>query len=112
MNNKIISYLKNKYIIASALFCLYALFLDDYDIFTLITQKNRLTAIENKKKEVDQNLYQTKETLSKLEGMENVGGTNIWSYRGGFYNNWKTGVIEPDCRHIWVAETRARKKKK
>lgn len=72
MNNKIISYLKNKYIIASALFCLYALFLDDYDIFTLITQKNRLTAIENKKKEVDQNLYQTKETLSKLEGMENV----------------------------------------
>jgi hypothetical protein len=72
MNNKIISYLKNKYIIASALFCLYALFLDDYDIFTLITQKNRLTAIENKKKEVDQNLYQTKETLSKLERMENV----------------------------------------
>jgi len=64
--------LKNKYIIASALFCLYALFLDDYDIFTLITQKNRLTAIENKKKEVDQNLYQTKETLSKLERMENV----------------------------------------
>ena len=72
MNNKIISYLKNKYIIASALFCLYALFLDDYDIFTLITQKNRLTAIENKKKEVDQNLYQTKKTLSKLERMENV----------------------------------------
>ena len=72
MNNKIISYLKNKYIIASALFCLYALFLDDYDIFTLITQKNRLTTIENKKKEVDQNLYQTKETLSKLERMENV----------------------------------------
>ncbi len=64
--------MKNKYIIASALFCLYALFLDDYDIFTLITQKNRLTAIENKKKEVDQNLYQTKETLSKLERMENV----------------------------------------
>ena len=48
----------------------------------------------------------------RLEGMENVGGTNIWDYRGGFYNNWKTGVIEPDCRHIWVAETRARKKKK
>ena len=64
--------MKNKYIIASALFCLYALFLDDYDIFTLITQKNRLTTIENKKKEVDQNLYQTKETLSKLERMENV----------------------------------------
>lgn len=48
----------------------------------------------------------------RLEGMENVGGTNIWDYRGGFYNNPVTGIIEPDCRHIWVAETRARKKKK
>ncbi len=72
MNNKLFSYLKNKYIIASTLFCLYALFLDDYDIFTIITQKNRLTSIENKKKEVDNNLKQTKETLSKLQNMENV----------------------------------------
>ncbi|HBW86670.1 MAG TPA: hypothetical protein DEF82_08025 [Crocinitomicaceae bacterium] len=72
MKNKLFSYLKNKYIIASTLFCFYALFLDDYDIFTIITQKNRLTAIENKKKEVDNNLKQTKETLSKLQSMENV----------------------------------------
>jgi hypothetical protein len=47
----------------------------------------------------------------RLEGMENVAGSNIWDFRGGYYTNPSTGVIDPDCRHIWVAETRLRKKK-
>ena len=45
----------------------------------------------------------------KLEGMENVAGSNIWDYRGGWYNNPKTGVIDAECRHLWMAETRQRK---
>jgi DNA-binding Lrp family transcriptional regulator len=49
----------------------------------------------------------------RLEGMENVSGSNIWDYRGGYYMNPKgsanAGTIDPECRHIWVAETRQRK---
>lgn len=48
-----------------------------------------------------------------LKGVgENVGGTNIWDFRGGYYTNPETKVVDPDCRHIWVAETRRRKAKK
>ena len=48
----------------------------------------------------------------RLEGMKNVAGSNIWDYRGGWYNNPSTGQIDPECRHLWMAETRLRKKKK
>jgi hypothetical protein len=43
---------------------------------------------------------------------KNVGGTNIWDYRGGYFYNRSTGVIDPDCRHLWMAETRVRNKEK
>jgi hypothetical protein len=48
----------------------------------------------------------------RLEGMKNVAGSSIWDYRGGYYNNPSTGQIDPDCRHLWMAETRLRKKEK
>jgi len=48
----------------------------------------------------------------RLEGMENVAGSNIWDYRGGYFYNRSTGVTDPDCRHLWMAETRVRKKEK
>jgi len=54
------------------LFVTYALFLDDYDIFTLLNQKKRLSVIIEKKEKVDQNLLITKETLNDLRSMENV----------------------------------------
>lgn len=47
-----------------------------------------------------------------IDSMENEFGTNAWDYRGGWYNNPSTGVIDPDCRHLWMAETRVRKKEK
>ena len=72
MKRKFLSSLKNKYVISTVLFSLYALFLDDYDIFTIINQKQRLTAIEAKNKEVDYNLKKTKETLADLQSMDNV----------------------------------------
>jgi len=43
---------------------------------------------------------------------KNVGGTNIWDYRGGYFYNRETGVTDPDCRHLWMAETRVRNKEK
>ena len=48
----------------------------------------------------------------RLEGMENVAGSNIWDYRGGYFYNRSTGVTDPDCRHLWMAETRVRNKEK
>ena len=49
-------------------------------------------------------------TFERLDAMENDLGTNVWDYRGGYYNNPDTGVIDPDCRHLWYAITKTRKK--
>jgi hypothetical protein len=48
-------------------------------------------------------------TFEQIDNMTNEFDTDVWSFRGGFYNN--KGIIDPDCRHIWVAETRSRDKK-
>jgi len=50
--------------------------------------------------------------FEELDRMTNDLGTNVWDYRGGYYNNPSTGQIDPDCRHLWMAETRLRKKDK
>lgn len=51
-------------------------------------------------------------TFEKLDSMENDLGTNVWDYRGGYYTNPDTGVVDPDCRHIWNAITKVRNTKK
>lgn len=51
-------------------------------------------------------------TFEDIDSTENDLGTNAWDYRGGYYTHPDTGIIDPDCRHIWVAETRRRKAKK
>ena len=50
-------------------------------------------------------------TFEKLDSMENDLGTNVWDYRGGYYTNSDTGITDPDCRHLWNAITKTRKKK-
>ena len=50
--------------------------------------------------------------FEELDKMTNDLGTNVWDYRGGYYTNPNTGITDPDCRHLWMAETRLRKKKK
>lgn len=50
-------------------------------------------------------------TFERLDAMENDLGTNVWDYRGGYYTNPNTGVVDPDCRHLWYAITKTRKKK-
>ena len=72
IKKNLISIAKNKYIVVSIFFVTYALFLDDYDLFTLLNQKNRLSVIIEKKETVEQNLLITKETLNDLRSMENV----------------------------------------
>lgn len=58
-------------------------------------------------------LSQTKSwRFETLDKMNNDLGTNVWEYRGGYYTNPKTGEIDPDCRHIWLAITKKRTKRK
>jgi len=51
-------------------------------------------------------------TFESLDSMENDLGTNVWDYRGGYYTNPDTGVVDPDCRHLFNAITKRRKVKK
>ena len=43
---------------------------------------------------------------------KNVGASNVFDYRGGWYYNYETKQTDPDCRHLWMAETRVRNKEK
>jgi hypothetical protein len=47
-----------------------------------------------------------------IDSMTNDLGTNVWDYRGGYFYNRDTATTDPDCRHLWMAETRLRKKEK
>lgn len=51
-------------------------------------------------------------TFESLDNMENDLGTNVWDYRGGYYTNPDTGIVDPECRHLFYAITKRRKVKK
>ncbi len=70
--NRIPSWLKNKYILTSILFGVYFLFLDDWDVFTLTRQKQKLKQIESQDKRMDSSLKQTKKTLDRLKNMDEL----------------------------------------
>lgn len=64
---RIPSYLKNKFILATSLFVVYSLFLDEYDIFTMIHQNNNLTKLEASTAKMKRKLVETKGTVEKLK---------------------------------------------
>ena len=59
--------LKNKFFIAFAVFVVYGAFLDEYDMFTIISQRSKLNKLEKAKVAMSKDLVETKETLSKLK---------------------------------------------
>jgi cell division protein DivIC len=59
-------YIKNKYIIATLIFLVYSLFLDDIDIFTIINQKQKLNKLNRNHIELQAKLNSTKASLSKI----------------------------------------------
>ena len=65
-------YLRNKFIITLIVFFTYSLFLDENDIFTMISNSNKLSQLEDKKTEVNQELKSTTETLKKLKSKSEV----------------------------------------
>lgn len=72
MLEKIPNWLKNKYILTSIIFAVYFLFLDDWDIFTLVRQKRKLAEIEQQDEQMHQQLKDTKKTLRKLHRLDEL----------------------------------------
>lgn len=67
------SYFKNKFVIATTIFFVFILFLDEYDIFTIVERKRKLHQLEQIKQETNEKLHETKQMLEKLntsEGLE------------------------------------------
>lgn len=58
---------KNKYISTFTIFAVYALFLDDYDIFNLISQNAKLTKIKTEQQIIETKLNDTRFTLKQLK---------------------------------------------
>lgn len=65
-------YLRNKFIITLIVFFIYSLFLDENDIFTMISNTKKLSQLEDKKTEINQELISTTETLKKLKSRSEV----------------------------------------
>jgi hypothetical protein len=63
---KIPSYLKNKYGLTIFVFLIYVLFLDDLDIFSIISQKQKLNKLEIQRDDMKNQLTSNRSTLRKL----------------------------------------------
>ena len=63
---KIPKYIKNKYGLTIFIFLIYVLFLDDLDIFSIISQKQKLNKLEIQRNEMKNQLLSTRSTLRKL----------------------------------------------
>ena len=64
---KYLPYLKNKFILAGTVFLIYTLFLDNNDVFTILSQKLKLKELNEKKNEMEGDLEEASNTLAKLK---------------------------------------------
>lgn len=64
---KLLPYLKNKFILASTIFFVYTLFLDENDVFTVISQTQKLKTLKKKQIEMENQLVETSAILAKLK---------------------------------------------
>ena len=69
---RILSWLKNKYILTSLLFGIYFLFLDEWDVFALVRQKRKLAQIEQQDAQMRKQLKETKNTLYRLHHLNEL----------------------------------------
>ncbi len=58
---------KNKYIASITIFAVYTLFLDDVDVFTIVSQRNKLTELRANHARVSVDLENTKTLLIQLK---------------------------------------------
>ena len=64
--------LKNKYVLTIFVFLIYFLFLDDWDIFTLVRQQRKLNELSAQDIEMSAQLKHTKKTLRRLHHMDEL----------------------------------------
>lgn len=64
--------MRNKFILATTIFFVYVLFLDENDIFTIISHNHKLGVLKEETAQIKQDLEETRETLSKLEERSEV----------------------------------------
>ena len=69
---RILPYFKNKFILASTVFLVYILFLDDNDIFSVISRNSKLKELTSKKKAMINDLDKTTSILDKLKYQSEV----------------------------------------
>jgi cell division protein DivIC len=69
---KYIKFFRNKYNFTFSIFFIYALFLDDVDIFKLISQNRKLNRIENNQAVMQDKLRKTKNTLKQLNNSHSL----------------------------------------
>ena len=69
---KVHPYLKNKFIITLIVFVSYSLFLDENDLFTMVSNSSKLSQLEVKKTELNLELKTTIGILKKLKSKSEV----------------------------------------
>ena len=70
----------------------------------------KMVALTSGTELVDGKMKAKRLTYNEIEDYTNEFGEDAWNFRGGFYNNGTETT--PWCRHIWVGETRIKRKKK
>lgn len=63
---KIPSFLKNKYVLTIFVFIIYALFLDDTDVFSLVHNLNKRSELSTQNNSMKKQLTETQRTLRQL----------------------------------------------
>lgn len=69
---KVFGLLRDKFTLATAIFLVYTAFLDENDIFTIISQNNKLNKLEMETAQLKKDLEETRTTLSQLENRSEV----------------------------------------
>lgn len=69
---RVVKFFKNKYIMTITLFTIYALFLDDEDVFSLVSHNRKLSKIHLEQEIMDQKLKETTKILKELDQTESL----------------------------------------
>lgn len=64
---KVLQLLRNKFILATVIFFVYTLFLDENDIFTIFSQSSKLSHLQEDTNNMKKDLEKTQITLRKLK---------------------------------------------
>ena len=69
---RVVKFFRNKYILTITLFTIYALFLDDEDVFSLVSHSRKLNKIHAEQVIMDQKLKETTKVLKELDQKESL----------------------------------------